>query len=188
MNRLIESHIIIALGIAARNGRRPVILNEKLLYMIFFLFSEDHKKLRTKLYHFKKGMYLPESDVLRNCLKQPGFYKECWGIHEDGIKLTDKGVEKYRNLMRLHKDVTEGFTRIIIEMITHNINQHHLEYFIPLKFPNWVTKFTDRIEDLLKARPGVKREDALKYLQNKDVIHKMIESAILTEGLRIGTT
>ena len=73
MNKEIERHLIILLGVASRNPnpRDNLVLNEKLLYMVFFLASEDHKNLRRKVYHFSKGIYLPDSPLIRDCLKTP---------------------------------------------------------------------------------------------------------------------
>ena len=145
--------------------------------------TEDHKKLRTKLYYFKKGLYLPESDVLRNCLKNPRYFKECWNITETGIKLTDKGIEKFRSLMRHNKDIVESFTSLLMEMTTNNISIYELEYIVQLRYPNYVTKYVDKIDSAIKANPKLNREELLKQLQSSDFIHEQIAKAIFVNAV-----
>jgi hypothetical protein len=193
MDKNIERHIIILLGVATRNTdpKRNLTINEKLLYMIFFLMGDEDRNLRKKIYHFRQGdEYLPESIVIRNSLKNPGWYKNCWVITETGIVLTNKkGVDQFRKLMVENKPITESFARIVKDLVDNRISDNQLEQFIQLKYPLWVTKYVDSIEQTMKANPLLRPEDRtqlLKQLQDKDFISDTVKRAILSRSFTIG--
>jgi hypothetical protein len=183
LNRTVESHIIILLGVASRHVKVPITINEKLLYMVFFLMTDDNKKLRTKVYHFRKGITLPESDTLKHSLRSPSYYKECWEIRETGISLTAKGIDKFRYLMRHEKEILEGFTKLLNELGTFSIFTNELEIFIQLKYPNWVTKWVDAIDTAMKRNPQMTREDVLKQLQSSDFINDTVKRAVFASAV-----
>ena len=183
LNRTVEQHIIILLGAASRDPKRYTNIDEKTLYILFFLMTDEHKKLRTKVYHFKKGIYLPESDILRKCLRDPKYFKECWTIDETGIKLTDKGVDKFKSLMRSNRDVLESFTSLLYEMSINNISVYELEYIVQLRYPNFVTKYVDMIDKALKTNPNLDREQLLKQLKDTDFIHNTVKKAIFVNSV-----
>lgn len=183
MNKTVESHIILLLGAATRNSsgnnkRYLNIYSERLLYVIFFLMTEDHKKLRTKLYYFKKGKEIPESDVLKNCLRNPRYHKDCWEITETGITLTEKGIDRFRGLMRHNSEIMESFIAILSEIIMNNISLPELEKIVQLKHPNYATKYVDMIDMAVKANPKLNRDELLKQLQSSDYIHELVQKAI----------
>jgi hypothetical protein len=179
----VESHIIIFIGVATRHVKVPITVTEKLLYMSFFLMTDEHKKLRTKVYHFRKGTTLPQSDVLMNSLRNPSYYKDCWEITETGITLTAKGIDKFRYLMRHEKSIMESFINLINELGTFNIFTNELEAYIQLKYPQWVTKWVDAIDVALKNNPTVGREQMLKQLQSNDFINDTVKRAVFATAV-----
>lgn len=187
MNKEIERHIILLLGMASRNPnpKDNLILNEKLLYMVFFLATDENKHLRKKVYHFSKGIYLPDSPLIRDCLKNPGWYKECWEITETGITLTKKGIEVFRKLITWYKEVAQSFSKTVNDIVKVGLSDNQLEHYIQLKYPLWVTKYVDSIEQALKANPQASQEQLLKILQDRDFISDTIKRAILSNSFTL---
>lgn len=179
-----ESHIILLLGAASRgNIKQHITLDEKMVYILVFLMTEDHKKLRTKLYHFKKGLELPESDVLKQCLRNPRMFKDCWIITETGIELTEKGVDKFRQVIKYNKDILETFVGLLTEISTNKISIYELEKIVQLRYPNYITKYTDKIEQALRTNPSLNREQLLKELTNADYIHEQVSKAVFVNAV-----
>lgn len=190
MNKEIERHIVLLLGVSSRNPnpKDNLVLNEKLLYMIFFLASSDNnesKHLRKKLYHFAKGIYLPDSPIIRECLRNPGWYKECWVMDEAGIHLTPKGIDVFRKLITWYKEVAQSFSKTVNDIVKVGLSDNQLEHYIQLKYPLWVTKYVDAIDQALKANPQADREQLLKVLQDRDFISDTVKRAILSNSFTL---
>lgn len=188
MNKEVERHIILLLGMASRNSnpKDNLILNEKLLYMVFFLSTDENKNLRRKVYHFNKGIYIPDSPILRDCLKSPGWYKECWVMDETGIHLTQKGIEVFRKLLTWYKEVAQSFSKTVNDIVKVGLSDNQLEHYIQLKYPLWVTKYVDAIDQALKANPQASREQVLTVLRDRDFISDTIKRAILSNSFTLG--
>ena len=187
MNKDVEKHILLLIGASSRNTRpqNNVTLNERLLYMIMFLAIFERPDLELqKLYKFKKADPAPQSTVLRDCLRNPHYYRNCWEITETGIALTPKkGIITFRTLIAKHTPVFEMYVGMVQQITEFHISEIEMETFIQLKYPDWVGKYDIEHRSANNiSHPNMTEKELREHIKSREFIHETIKRVALTKS------
>ncbi len=186
MNKTVERDILILLGAATRNTKPQdnVRMNEPVLYMIMFLAIYERPDLELqKLYRFRKGESAPQSPILKDCLRNPHYYRNCWEITEAGIALTEKGIITFRTLLGKHSPIFELYVGMVQQIVEFHISETEMETFIGLKYPDWVGKYD--VDSKMNSHPKtttMTEAELREHIKSKEFIHETIKKVALTKS------